>query len=94
MVRLNESGNVASYIPQLAKVPPNKFGVSICTVDGQTFSIGDVNDSFCIQSCSKPVTYGLALEAHGQDTCVRAWVGWIGAPVMVCLSGDPRCGGS
>ncbi len=40
----------ASYIPQLARVPKEKWGISICSVDGQRFSIGDVNDKFTIQS--------------------------------------------
>ncbi len=40
----------AGYIPQLSRVPKEKWGISICTVDGQRFSIGDVNDKFTIQS--------------------------------------------
>lgn len=40
----------ASYIPQLARVPAEKWALSICTVDGQRLSIGDVRDKFTIQS--------------------------------------------
>ena len=62
-----KGGNVADYIPQLAKQNPEHFGVSICTIDGQRYHVGDTNVNFCIQSCSKPVTYSLALEEHGKE---------------------------
>ena len=57
----------ATYIPQLARVPKEKWGISICTVDGQRFSIGDVHDKFTIQSTSKPITYALTLEELGTE---------------------------
>ncbi|MFK0573002.1 glutaminase [Endozoicomonas sp.] len=63
----HREGKVASYIPQLASVEPEQFGVSLCTIDGQRFSIGNTNARFCIQSCCKPVNYCLALEEHGAD---------------------------
>lgn len=65
---------VASYIPQLSKVNPDFWGVSLCTVDGQRFSIGDVNEPFTLQSCSKPLTYAIALEEMGQEI-VHKYVG-------------------
>lgn len=64
----NFGGNPAGYIPQLARMPKEKWGISICTVDGQRFSIGDVHDKFTIQSTSKPITYSLTLEELGTDT--------------------------
>ena len=70
----NNNGSLASYIPQLAEVDPNLFGVSICTVDGQRFSIGDAQTSFSVQSVSKIVSYAIALEARGQDA-IHAHVG-------------------
>ena len=72
----NESGNVAKYIPALAKVNPDQFAVSICTVDGQCFNIGDCDFKFGVQSCSKPVSYCMAMReqgpeiVHSQVTCV------------------------
>lgn len=68
----NADGKVASYIPQLARVNPDYWGVSVCTIDGQRFSIGDVNVPFTLQSCSKPLTYAIALEKLGQEVvCIQ-----------------------
>lgn len=73
-VKKIEGGHVASYIPELSKVDPTLFGVSICTVDGQIFSIGDTELPFPIQSCGKPVLYSAALEQEpGVD--VHSYVG-------------------
>lgn len=65
---------MANYIPQLARMNPNYWGVSVCTIDGQRFSIGDVNVPFTLQSCSKPLTYAIALHLLGADV-VHKYVG-------------------
>ena len=41
--------------------------MSVCTVDGQRFTLGDVNEPFTIQSCSKPFTYGINVDKLGQE---------------------------
>ncbi|MGF1426452.1 glutaminase A [Kitasatospora sp. LaBMicrA B282] len=64
-------GAVADYIPQLARVDADQFAISVCTVDGQRFSIGDAQTDFCLQSVSKAVNYCLALDEHGPDTVHR-----------------------
>lgn len=63
----NKGGKVADYIPQLARVNPEQYAVSICTVDGQRFSIGDARTNFCLQSSCKPINYCMALEELGED---------------------------
>lgn len=69
-----ETGEVANYIPELAKINGNKFGLSICTIDGQIFNIGDSFEKFCVQSICKPINYCIALEDHGVEY-VHRYVG-------------------
>lgn len=63
---INE-GNVATYIPELAKVNSELFGICITTADGQCYEAGESQHPFTIQSISKPFVYGLALADHGLD---------------------------
>jgi glutaminase len=69
--RQERGGSVASYIPQLARVDPELYALGICTVDGQTHSVGDDEQGFCVQSTCKPITYAAALEIHGRDVVHR-----------------------
>lgn len=60
-------GSVADYIPELAKVDPDRFGICIATRDGHLYEVGDTRQTFSIQSVSKALTYGLALQDRGED---------------------------
>jgi glutaminase len=60
-------GEVATYIPELAKANPEWFGICVATTDGRIYEVGDTHQPFTIQSTSKPFTYGLALEDRGRD---------------------------
>jgi glutaminase len=60
-----EDGEVATYIPELGRANPAWFGIAVATVDGQVYEVGDSRIPFTIQSISKPLVYGLALETCG-----------------------------
>ncbi|NRO99644.1 glutaminase, partial [Paraburkholderia sp. NMBU_R16] len=59
------AGRVANYIPELAKVPAERFGMAVVTVGGNVFSIGDANVRFSIQSISKLFACTLAFQLLG-----------------------------
>ena len=64
--RDDNSGAVADYIPQLKKVDPRYFGVSLATIDGHVYEVGDSAVPFTIQSISKAFVFALALECGGR----------------------------
>ena len=61
------SGELASYIPPLANVDPDQFGVAIVTTDGQIYQKGDSEVDFSIQSMCKPFNYCFAMEKLGLE---------------------------
>lgn len=67
-------GEVADYIPELARADRDKFGIALTVVDGRTHSAGDDDYVFSIQSISKPFAYAAALIDRGFDA-VREVVG-------------------
>lgn len=66
-----KGGEVADYIPELGKADPNAFGIVLATVDGQLYSVGDVDQPFTIQSVSKPFMYGYALQRYGREAVLK-----------------------
>lgn len=60
-------GAPATYIPELAEVDPDQFAIASMTVQGERIGVGDCDQEFTIQSISKLLLYGLALETHGRD---------------------------
>lgn len=69
------AGEVASYIPELSKANPDHFGICVITCDGQVYEVGDTQETFTIQSISKPLTYGIALQDAGkQEVLKKVWM--------------------
>jgi len=58
-------GDVARYIPELSKADPAHFGISLATLDGHVYEVGDTQVPFTIQSISKPFVFALALDSLG-----------------------------
>lgn len=60
-------GKQAAYIPALAKVNPDQFGMCLSTVNGEVYSVQDARTRFSIQSISKVFAIALALSIKGED---------------------------
>jgi glutaminase len=60
-------GALADYIPELTRADPGWFGIALATVDGHVYQAGESRRAFTVQSISKAIAYGLALEDHGLD---------------------------
>ena len=72
--QLEDIGNVASYIPELQNIDPNKFGVHLTTIDNQNFGLGDSTEKFSIQSIAKVLALTLALKLEGGNLWRRVGV--------------------
>lgn len=75
-----EKGLVASYIPELAKVDKNKFGISLLDHTGKAYHAGNSEEKFSVQSISKVLSLSMAFRILGDDLWSR---------VGVEPSGDP-----
>jgi glutaminase len=73
-------GEVADYIPELAKANPDWFGISLVTPDGAVYAAGDTDQPFTIQSISKAFVYATALSDRG--------IKYVSSKVGVEPSGD------
>ena len=69
-----KEGKNADYIPALAKVDPNLFGIVLVTVDGKTYTAGDIKSEVSIQSISKVFTLANVIQESG-GAAVRDNVG-------------------
>lgn len=60
-------GRQADYIPALARVNPDQFGICLRTLDGNTFTVGDADVAFSIQSISKVFSLAIAMHFEGEE---------------------------
>ena len=75
-----EKGTIATYIPELGKINPDKFGMHVLTANKETFAVGDAHERFSIQSISKVFALTQAMSFVGDDIWKR---------INVEPSGDP-----
>ena len=62
-----KEGKNADYIPALAKVDSNIFGIALVTADGKVYTAGDVKSQVSIQSISKVFTLAKVIEEQGPE---------------------------
>jgi glutaminase len=62
-----QEGKNADYIPALAKVDPNIYGIALVTTDGKVYTAGDVKSEVSIQSISKVFTMAKVMEEQGPE---------------------------
>src|SRR5437773_6167510 len=77
----DDDGAVADYIPELGKADADHFGISLATLDGHVYEVGDTRVPFTVQSMSKPFVFALALDTLGAARVESA--------IGVEPSGDP-----
>ncbi len=66
-----QEGKNADYIPALAKVDPNIYGIALIGVDGSVTTMGDVKSEVSIQSISKVFTMAKVIEEQGPDAIAK-----------------------
>src|SRR5262245_8644100 len=66
-----QEGKNADYIPALAKVDPNIYGIAVVTTDGKVYTVGDVTSEVSIQSISKVFAMAKVMEEQGPDAILN-----------------------
>jgi len=77
---IKDSGKVASYIPELSEVDPDKFGVHLTTISDQHYSFGSSDEKFSIQSIAKVLSLALAYHLENENLWKRVGVEPSGTP--------------
>lgn len=69
--RGTDGGANAAYIPSLASVDPGLYATALATADGNLYAFGDADVELSLQSVSKPLAYGLAIQELGLDAVLN-----------------------
>ncbi|PKP13399.1 MAG: glutaminase [Bacteroidetes bacterium HGW-Bacteroidetes-3] len=72
--KTEDTGEVATYIPELGNVDPTKFGVHLTTINQQHYHFGDSEEKFSIQSIAKVLALVLAYKQEGEKLWERVGV--------------------
>jgi len=80
IIATTNKGKVATYIPELAHIDKNNFGIHLKTIQGETYSVGKANTVFSIQSISKVIALSKAMSLIGEDIWKRVDVEPSGHP--------------
>lgn len=70
---IENKGALASYIPELASLNPNKFGAHISTTNNIKYGIGNYQEKFSIQSIAKVLSLCLAYKILDGDLWQQTW---------------------
>lgn len=74
VAKIENRGEVATYIPELGTVSPNKFGIHLTTTDNQNFQYGDSEEKFSIQSIAKVFSLVMAFNMEKEALWTRIGV--------------------
>lgn len=85
-------GDLPRYIPELATVDPDGFGICMVTLDGIAYAAGDAEHIFTIQSISKPFIYATALADRGQEYVAKGVGVEPSGDAFNSISLDPQSG--
>ena len=80
ILKTDDIGSVASYIPKLANVSPENFGVCITNLDLESFWVGEFDQRFSIQSIAKVLSCSFAYQLEGEKLWERVGVEPSGSP--------------
>ena len=80
ILKEENKGEIASYIPELAQVDPERFGIHLLIANGKSYGTGDFQTKFSIQSIAKVLSLTLAYKSEGDAIWKRVGVEPSGNP--------------